>query len=120
MKKIVLGVIIVICLVIINNLARSIYNLWQKQELVVATEKELKREKQLHEKLKKQAKAVNEPNYIETVARDKLFLAKPQEQVVIVPDVESAKDAISPKARKITTTHNWQLWAKLFSFPVED
>ena len=120
MKKIILGAVIIICLVIINNLARSIYNLWQKQELVTATEKELEREKKLHEDLKKQAKVVSDPNYIEEVARDKLFLVKQKEQVVIVPQVQSAKDESIPKAKKITNTPNWKLWARLFSFPVED
>ena len=120
MKKIILGVIVIVCLVTINNLARSIYGLWQKQELVVATEKELEREKKMNESLKRQAKVVNDPQYVEEVARDKLFLAKPKEQVVVVPDVQSAKDEAAPKARKITTTPNWKLWAQLFSFPVED
>ena len=120
MKKFILGAIIIVCLVIINNLARSIYGLWQKQELVVAAEKELEREKKMHQDLKKQAEVVRDPDYIEEVARDKLFLAKPKEQVVVVPEVQSAKDEAFPKAEKIVTTSNWKLWAMLFSFSVGD
>jgi cell division protein FtsB len=120
MKKVALGVILIISLIIINNLARSIYNLWQKQELVTTTEKELEREKKVNANLKKQAAAVKDPDYLEKVARDKLFLAKPKEEVVILPKEPSGNEKAIAKAKRIGTTPHWKEWLLLFSFSSEN
>lgn len=116
MKKVILGAIIIISLVIINNLARSIYNLWQKQELVTTTEKELAREKKINADLKKQATSLKDPNYIEKIARDKLFLGKPKEEVVILPGGSAGEKALAVKAKKIGRVANWKSWLEVFSF----
>jgi cell division protein FtsB len=116
MKKVILGAVIIISLVIINNLARSIYNLWQKQELVTTTEKELSREKKIHEDLKAQARTVKDPDYIEKIARNKLFLAKPKEEVVILPEQVAGAKTEDIKAKKLVKIPNWKAWLATFSF----
>ena len=117
MKKVILGAIIIVSLIIINNLARSIYSLWQKQELVTTTEKELEREKKMNAELKKQSVAVRDPNYIEKIARDKLFLVKPKEEVVILPGQSSSeKTSQATATKKIGKVANWKAWLAIFSF----
>lgn len=120
MKKVILGAIVIVSLVIINNLARSIYNLWQKQELVTSTEKELQREKKMHADLKEQAKAIKDPNYVEKIARDKLFLVKPKEEVVILPGQVAGAKSEQVKAKKLVKVSNWRAWLEVFSFPIRN
>lgn len=92
MKKLIFFLICVVCLFIIQGLVRSIVTLWEKQDLLIVKQKELSRVKSEQGKLKEQAKAVNDPSFIEEESRNKLFLVKPNESVVILP-----KDALSDK-----------------------
>ena len=54
MKKIAFIVAIVIVLVIINNLARSTYDLWSKKDVIVSAQNELEAEKKENQRLKNQ------------------------------------------------------------------
>jgi cell division protein FtsB len=110
MKKVLYIVSILVCLLIINGLARSIYSLWSKQDLVVSAEKELAKEKMENEKLKQQLTLVQDANFIESEARNKLFMVKPGESGVIVPS-----DLIKKKYKKEASNFsNWQKWMNLF------
>src|SRR3990167_6295734 len=106
MKKILFFVAIVVCAVIINGLVRSIYDLWRKQDLVVSAKTALEKEKEEHEKLKKQLVLVGSQEFIESEARNKLFMVKPGEEGVIVPT-----DLIEKKVeKKEPEIPNWQKW----------
>jgi len=110
MKKIFFFIIIIICLLVINTLIRSIYDLWSKQDLVVTAENDLKREKRENEKLKQQLVLVQDENFVETEARNKLFMVKPGESGVIVPS-----ELIQKKEKKeVENIPNWQKWVNLF------
>ncbi len=110
MKKIFFLISIAICILIINALLRSIYDLWNKQDLVVTAENDLRREKKENEKLKQQLVLVQDENFVETEARNKLFMVKPGESGVIVPS-----ELIQKKEKKeVENIPNWQKWVKLF------
>lgn len=113
MKKIIFVLILIISFIIINNLVRSIYNLWNKQHLIVAARKELMVEKENNSKLKRDLVAVDNPHFVDEEARNKLFMVKPGEQVIILPKSEGK----APTGEKIAlrpAKQYWQEWLDIF------
>lgn len=102
-------VVIIACLIIIQNLIRSIYDLWSKQDLVVKAQKDLDRERQEYQRLKAQLTFVKSEEFIEEEARNNLFLVKPGESGVIVPEELIKRRRIKDKPE----TPNWQKWINL-------
>ncbi len=115
MKKILYILIIIVSVYIINNLIRSIYNLWQKQDLVTQAKEELRIEKNTYEKLQDQLVKVNRPEFIEEEARNKLFMVKKGESIVLMPETVSAQRMTSDK-KKEKKSH-WQEWIEFFFGP---
>lgn len=113
MKKIILIIIAIVSLLAINNLVRSIYDLWMKKDVVIEAEKTLEKEKKENEMLQKQLIEVKKPEFIEKEARNKLFMIKPGEQMVIVtsPTRDPVQDEARNKTKKLPI---WQQWIKLF------
>lgn len=111
-KKILFFVVILIALLTINNLAHSIYVIWQKQNLITNAQKNLDEEKRENQKLKESIAKVNQPQFIETQARDNLNLAKPQESVVVIPTGTITSTNEQPKP--VVTQANWQQWWDFF------
>ena len=112
-KKIVFFSIVLVLLLTINNLIHSIYATWQKQDLIIQAQQNLAAEKEENNKLKKNIAQVNKPQFIESEARDKLLLAKPGENIVILPKNQLS---ISPPPSKPSDTRpNWKKWWDLFS-----
>lgn len=111
MKKAVFILIVIVCILIINSLIRSIYDLWSKQDLLVSAQKELEAEKLKNAKLKGELSYVQSDQFIEETAHNKLFLVKPGEQQVLI-----AKDLISENEAKKREEKipNWQKWLQLF------
>jgi cell division protein FtsB len=110
MKKIGFILIVLVLLFIINGLLHSIYDLWNKQDLLTSAQKELQNQKLQNQKLKAGLTYVQSPQFIEEQAHDKLFLVKPGEQEVLIsPDLSKAQ--IQKQAQNIP---NWQQWLQLF------
>ena len=109
-KKITFFVIVVACLFIINSLVHSIVDLWNKQDLVDRARHELNKEKQLNEELKAQLTYVKSEEFVESQARDKLFLVKPGESEVIVPPELIKKK----EEQKSSPPPAWKQWVDLF------
>ena len=113
-KKILFFIVIIFSFFVINNLIHSIYNLWQKQHLVVKENLELEKEKKKNEKLKDSLVNVKKPQFIEEEARNKLFLAKPGEKIIVMP----TEYLQSSNAAEVTPTPdirpNWEKWRDLF------
>ncbi len=112
MKRIVFFIILALSILIINNLVRSIYTLWQKYDLVTLAQKEQNRQKQKNQRLKSQLSHVQTKEFIEEQARNKLFLVKPGEQEVLIPQ-DLINDS-SPSAQAIKDDPNWKKWLGLF------
>jgi cell division protein FtsB len=111
MKKAVFILIVLILLFIINGLIHSIYDLWHKQDLLTSAEKQLSQEKLKNQKLKGELSFVENPQFIEEQAHDKLFLVKSGEQeVLIAPDLKN-KNQPQKQTQNIP---NWQKWLQLF------
>lgn len=109
MKKVFYVISIIVLLLIINGLSRSIYELWSKKDIVTEAQKTLEKEKLKNQKLQNDLEIAQTPEFIESEARNKLFLSKPEEkEVVISPVVEKEKE--KPKVEK----PNWRKWLDLF------
>lgn len=111
-KKIFFVLVVIACLIVIQNLTRSIYDLWSKQDLVVRAQKDLDRERQEYQRLKAQLTFVKSEEFIEEEARNNLFLVKPGESGVIVPEELIKKRRIKDKPE----IPNWKKWVNLFGF----
>ncbi|MBP6882660.1 MAG: septum formation initiator family protein [Candidatus Levybacteria bacterium] len=109
MKKVAYILIVIVSLYIVNNLVRSIYGLWQKQDLIIVAKDELKKEQNEQEKLKDELARVKRVDFIEEEARNKLFMGRPGEQVVILD-----KNASLKKTEKIEPIQpHWRQWLEL-------
>ena len=109
MKKVLFIIIVVILLIIINDLAHSIYDIWQKKDYVAKAENELNLQKQENQRLKSQLSYSQTPEFIEKEARDKLFMVKKGEQRVLMP---AESDKLTKGSKE--NLPNWQQWWNLF------
>jgi len=112
-KKITFFIVIVILLLAINNLAHSIYTIWAKQDLIIQAQKNLAQEKKENENLKKKIAQVNQPQFIETQARNQLLLTKPGEGIVLLPKNQLAASTSSVQ-KPVDLQPNWQKWWNIF------
>lgn len=109
-KKILKILTLIFCLYMIVTTTKAIFDLWKagdkltEREFRVAT---LEREK---EDLLRQKARVENKNYWEKVARDKIGLSKPNEQILIIPQ-ELLKD-YAPEATPAAVP-TWQQWLRL-------
>lgn len=111
-KKIAYFTAVIILLLTINDLANSIYTIWQKKDLVTQAQKDLNTQKKENQDLKKAIAQVNQPQFIESEARDKLLLTKPGEGVIMIP---SGELKLPPTLTKpIDTRPNWKKWWDFF------
>lgn len=109
-KKVLFISSVVVCLIIIQNLVRNIYDLWNKQDLVIEAQTDLRKEKEENQKLKAKLLYVTSQEFIEKEARNKLLLVKSGESEIIVP-----KDLILKRAiKKEEILPNWKQWINLF------
>ncbi len=111
-KKVFYFAIIIILLIIINNLAQSLYGVWQKKDLIVQTKARLDKEKKENEELKKKVGNASRPGFVEEEARNKLFLVRPGEEVVLIPS--GALGKTPPKPATQDTRPNWRKWWEVF------
>lgn len=111
MKARILSLLILIAgMVAIFSLSRSTYSLLRKGDLFVQKEKELFELRRKNEKLKKILKKVQDPEFIEKEAREKLNMGKKGEVVVVLPE---ERQQITDNKKK-EDLPNWQKWYKLF------
>jgi len=108
-KKAIFIVVVIVFLIVINNLVHSIYDIWSKQDLLNQAQKELTKEESKNQKLKAELSYVQTQKFIEEEARNKLFLVKPGEQQVLIPN-----KSIETSKTQVKQTPNWQKWLNLF------
>lgn len=114
LKKIVFFVFIIASLFIINDLTHSIYNLWQKRDLVDRARRTLSTEKKKNDELKKKLNEVAQPQFIEREARDKLFLVKPGEGIVVVEPTVFMQATPSSAVKPTDKQPYWKQWWEAF------
>jgi cell division protein FtsB len=113
-KKIVFFVFIIFSLFIINDLVHSIYNLWQKNNLIDRGKHALSVEKDKNAELKSRLKVVIQPQFIEEEARNKLFLVRPGEGIVVVAPTEYLRVSSSASVGYKDERPNWKQWWEMF------
>lgn len=111
MKRLLVVGIIVVSLIIIYNLTTSIASLLKKQQLIDNAKRELAEEKKKNELLAEKLKKVGTDEFVEREARDKLYLVRPGEQVVMLPTNTAVKHQ---KASKQVLKPAYQQWWELF------
>lgn len=109
MKKIVFFVVLLASIFAINNLVRSIYTLWNKQDLLIQARRDVEKEKKQNNELLQKLKVVESEEFVEKQARDKLFMVKPGERLVVLPNIEEEKTEKPKEA-----VPNWKQWLDLF------
>jgi cell division protein FtsB len=111
MKNFLFVTSIIIFLLIINDLAHSIYDIWQKKDFVSEAQIELDFQKQENQRLKSALSYSQTPEFIEKEARNKLFMVKEGEQKVLLSKEE--KERQNPPAGR-ENIPNWKQWMELF------
>ena len=112
MKRIGFLIFVIVSLIIIYNFFNSIYTLWHKKDVITKAQLELKQVQQENTNLKKQLSTVNNPEFVEEQARDKLFLVKPGENTVVIPKNLLPTPTALPE--KVLEKPNWQKWLAFF------
>jgi cell division protein FtsB len=110
-KKAGFILIVIVLLLIINSLLHSIYDLWQKQDLLTSAQKQLDLEKLKNAKLKGELSYAQTPQFIDETAHNKLLLVKPGEQQVLISQKLINQNQVQKKQQNIP---NWQKWLNLF------
>src|SRR6266568_1350853 len=85
MKKIAFILTIIIAFYIITNFIVSIYYQLQKKDILVQARLQLQQAKNENTRLKTELNQIQNPQFIEDQARNKLFLVKPGESPIILP-----------------------------------
>jgi cell division protein FtsB len=109
MKKIIFIIIIAILLLIINDLVRSMFDIWHKKDYITQAQKELSFQKQENQRLKSALSYSKTQEFMEKQARDKLFMVKNGEQEVLIQQNEG-----SQSLSEQDNDPNWRRWWKLF------
>ncbi|GEM_PF-1874443 len=112
MKRLAFLSVVLISLIVINNLVHSIYDLWQKKEFIARGQRELEFQKKENQELRNKLQVVNRPDFVETEARNKLFLQKQGESRVVLP--ASTQASSSGQISILDQVPNWEKWLKLF------
>jgi len=113
-KKIVFFIFIVFSFFVINDLTHSIYSLWQKHDLIDRTRRTLGMEKKKNEELKEKLKDAGQQLFIEKEARNKLFLVKPGEGIVVVEPTVYMQASASSTIKPMEGLPNWKQWWETF------
>lgn len=111
MKKGILLIAIVFLLIGIGNMLFSIGSLWSKKDLLTQTQERLRKEQQEHVRLQRDEQTVTTNSFIEEQARDKLFLGKPGESIVLIP---TASPSAGPVRNEPSSLPVWRTWWNLF------
>ncbi len=113
-KRAVLAVFLVIlslvCIGLIKQISEAL-NSGQRLDLAIDEVEKLKQE---NKRLQNKLAEVQEYNYVEEVARNKLNMSKPNETIVIVPQEAVANILTSQRVAPEVKLANWQGWLRLF------
>jgi cell division protein FtsB len=108
--------IIILALILAISLVKSTLKILGSNEKITQALSEVRELEKENEILEKEFKGVQNVQFIEREARDKLGLAKEGEYVLILPDEDSLR-AVAPKMEekeRELPPLNWEKWLKLF------
>lgn len=110
MRRVGFGILIIVLLIIINGLVASIFDLLSKQNVVKDAQRKFEIEKAKNAKLKAEYSLSQDPQFIEKEARDKLFLTKPGEESLVIPDNLLPKEV---NLQPVKADSYWKQWFDL-------
>jgi cell division protein FtsB len=110
MKKFIFIIAVIILILIINDLTRSIWDIWQKKDVISQAQKTLSIKKQENQRLKAALSYSQTQEFIEKQARDKLFMSKEGEQKVLILKDQEDLSSLEDK----NNAPNWKKWWNLF------
>ncbi len=87
----------------------SVWHLWKSGEQVHLAQSQLQQAQAKNQELKKRLAEVDNPQFIEKEARDKLGYAKEGETILVLP---TQSDQTSPQTED--NTPNWKKWWNLY------
>lgn len=103
--------IIIIAIYLIITTSKGIFDLLGSDSKLIRREKTLAALKKERDRLLVEKKKTESPLYLEKIARDKLGLSKPGEEVIVIPPELLADNTPIVVEDK---SPNWQKWLKLF------
>lgn len=108
--KIIRPLIIVFCIYMIITTVQGTVDMLRAGDKVTRRENELARLRKEQQDLKVRQKQVESLNYLEQIAYGKLGMARPGEEVIIIP-----QDLLEDKTPKAVVNNdpNWKKWMKL-------
>ena len=102
----------ILALILVINGTKRIMSLHGNSQKVVEAEQKLEKLKRENERLKQELSYKQTDRFAEGEIRNKLGLARPGEDVFVVPREESSQQsAVSSQQNK---SSNWQKWRDLF------
>ncbi len=112
-KKIIVLLAILVTILILFGLGKQISEALQAGSSLDKATDNLSKLQEENQSLKQRLKEVENPLFIEKIARDKLNLAKPNEIVVIISESELQNILTSKEATPEAKMENWQGWLNL-------
>lgn len=112
MKRILFITTIVTLLIICTNLVKSIYDIYSKKDILLQIQKKLEKAQTDNIVLKHQLVVVQSQQFIEEQARDKLFMVKPGESTILLPQATPAGQ--SGIGMPSSVIPNWKKWWNTF------
>lgn len=115
MSKLIPIVVILILGLVLVGLTRQINDALQASNRLDQAAAEVTGLQSKNQQLKKKLTEVQQPNFIEQIARNKLNFARPNETVVIIPK-EALDKVVLGASKKIEDFKlpNWEGWLRLF------
>jgi len=114
-KKIYYWLMVFFGLILIINFSKDTIRLFKRTDRIEEAEKQLEEVEKKKRRLKKQKDMLKKEEFFESEARNKLFMAKEGEYLVILPEeLKNLKEEVIPPSSKIENSPNWRQWFELF------
>ncbi len=107
-NKLLYWILVGVMGVFMVRLVGSVWRLWKAGERIKQAELEVRNQESENQELKKRLAEVQSPEFIEKEAREKLGLGKPDEEIVVLPEVP-----VVPAVPAVDE-QNWRLWWRLY------
>jgi len=117
-KRLLAYLIMLVSLFISVKLIKDIYKLWHVEDRLLGADKELLTAKEEQLELKQQLGKIESDQWWEKQVRDKLMMARLNEEIVIIPeevlnteDVDKIEKGSMKESKKV-----WEKWLSLFVY----
>lgn len=113
MKRILFFTVTAIAILSMVHSVESVYSLWQKRDIILQMQKQVQSDQEENKKLKQQLQETSQSGFVEEEARNKLFMVKPGEKMVLIPSslIASSSGGMSVPSGSVSS---WQQWWNLF------